>query len=317
MSDTNHSAPIDFGPVEVAVVGSINLDLSVTVERFPTAGETVLGRQVLWGGGGKGANQAVAAARLGRRVAMIGRVGDDEAGTARLAALAAEGIDTSAVLTMEGISTGLAMIEVDGHGENRIVVAPGANGAVGTVDLTSAADTLNQARVILTQMEIPAATVVALAEQPRSGVLIVNPAPATPGYQVAGVDLLVPNRNELALLLGESEASTVAEVVDQIHTLAATAAGLGAVVTTIGAGGAVVVERPGTPEAEVTPVASVAVTPVDTTAAGDSFCGALADALCLGADVVDAVGWAVKVAAVTVTRRGAQDSLPLRAEVLV
>ncbi|MEM7272092.1 MAG: ribokinase [Actinomycetota bacterium] len=301
---------------EIVVVGSINLDLSVTVDRFPDPGETLFGHDVQWGGGGKGANQAVAAARLGRRVAMIGRVGDDEAGRERLAALAAEGIDVDGVAVTDGVASGLAVIEVETSGENRIVVAPGANGAVSPEDVSAWAGAVADAPVVLAQLEVPTATVESLAALPRRGLLLVNPAPATAGYRVEGVDVLVPNRTELALLVDAPVAGSNDEVIDQVVALGTATAGLSAVVATLGGDGAVVVERPGDGSRSVTPIAAVPVTPVDTTAAGDSFCGALADALCLGADLVDSAGWAARVAAVTVTRRGAQASLPTRADVV-
>lgn len=312
---------------EVLVVGSINLDLSVTVERFPEAGETVLGGSVLHGGGGKGANQAVAAARLGRRVAMVGRVGDDAAGPSLRAALEAEGIDVGSVLVSEGQASGLAIIEVDADGENRIVVAPGANATVSVADLEAAAPLVAEAPVILTQMEVPLGVVAALASMPRSGRLVVNPAPATPGYQAVGVDIIVPNRSELAWLLADggavdgdpgpvTEAGSVDEAVDQVLALADRAAGLEAAVVTLGGDGALVVDGLRSDSHRVVVVPAVPVEVVDTTAAGDSFCAGLADAICLGADVEEAVRWAVKVAAVTVTRRGAQASLPSRSDVL-
>lgn len=302
---------------DIAVVGSINLDLSVTVDRFPDAGETVLGGSVLHGGGGKGANQAVAAARLGRQVAMIGRVGNDAGGSSLVGALEREGIDVSGVAVSDGEASGLAIIEVDAAGENRIVVAPGANHLVSAEDLDTARDRIGAAGVVLAQMEVPVPVVEALARLPRQGRLVVNPAPAVTGYRPVGVDVLVPNRGELAGLLGEAAvADTNDEVVDQVRALAQTAPDLNAVVVTLGGDGALVLDRLGSGRAEPTVIPAQNVTVVDTTAAGDSFCGGLADALCLGADITEAARWATKVAAVTVTRRGAQASLPKRADVL-
>ncbi|MEM7322149.1 MAG: ribokinase [Actinomycetota bacterium] len=314
----------DYGGVvgqEIVVVGSINLDLSVSVDRFPEAGETVLGGSVLHGGGGKGANQAVAAARLGRRVLMVGRVGDD-GGHSLVSALERDGVDVSAIQVTNGVASGMAIIEVDAAGENRIVVAPGANGHVSPDDLGPAADAIGAAPVILAQLEVPVEAVQALAGLPRTGRLVVNPAPVTPGYDVTGVDILVPNRGELAGLLdasgaggGGAEAATVDEVVDQARRLAETA-DLEAVVVTLGGDGALVVDGLRTGSAEPVLIPAEPVSVVDTTAAGDSFCAGLADALCLGADVAEAARWAAKVAAVTVTRRGAQASLPTRADIL-
>lgn len=297
---------------EIAVVGSINLDLSIDVDRFPNPGETVLGRGLARGGGGKGANQAVAAARLGRRVAMVGRVGDDADGTSLAAALTHEGVDMSAVRVAESSPTGLALIEVDPTGENRIVVVPGANATVEPADLEVAAGQLDRAAVILAQLEVPIEVVEALAARPRAGRLILNPAPAL-GVALTGVDLIVPNRSELAVLAGTGEAASLDEVVDQLGSLAH---GPSAAVVTLGSDGALVVDGLGSggPSVELVPALEVEV--VDTTGAGDAFCGGLADALCMGADLVEAARWAGRVAAVAVTRPGAWSALPRRAELL-
>lgn len=297
---------------EIAVVGSINLDLSIDVDRFPNPGETVLGRGLARGGGGKGANQAVAAARLGRRVAMVGRVGDDADGTSLAAALTHEGVDMSAVRVAESSPTGLALIEVDPTGENRIVVVPGANATVEPADLEAAGGRLDRAAVILAQLEVPIEVVEALAARPRAGRLILNPAPAL-GVALTGVDLIVPNRSELAVLAGVGEAASFDEVVDQLGSLAD---GPSAAVVTLGSDGALVVDGldSGGPSVELVPALEVEV--VDTTGAGDAFCGGLADALCMGADLVEAARWASRVAAVAVTRPGAWSALPRRAELL-
>ena len=300
------------GSVDVAVVGSLNLDLSVTVDALPAPGETVMATGLLRGGGGKGANQAVAAARLGRSVAMIGRVGDDETGGSLLSLLRGDGIDVGHVRVTDGVPSGMALIEVESSGENRIVVVPGANATVDRSDLDAAADALASAPVVLVQMEVPVDVVEALAARPREGRLLVNPAPAVPGVDLDGVDVLIPNRGELAALTGWSAPSSAAEVVDQIARLPTS---IDAVVVTLGAQGSLVVEGRSTGRPVVTPVAAEDVDAVDSTAAGDAYCGGLADALCRGAELVEAARWAGRVAAVTVTRRGAQDSLPTRREV--
>lgn len=298
---------------EILVVGSINLDLSLLVERFPEAGETVLGGGLLRGGGGKGANQAVAAARLGRRVAMAGRVGDDDVGAQLLGMLADEGIDVGRVVETGSTPSGLAVIEVDASGENRIVVISGANASYRVDDLEPLAEAVAAAPVLLAQLELPPEVVTALAAMPRTGLLVLNPAPHVAGVDVGNVDVLVPNRGELAGLVGGSVATSTDEVIDQARSLTG---GPGAVVVTMGGDGAVVVDglRAGPTTVELVP--PVPVDAVDTTAAGDAFCGGLADALCLGADVVEAARWAARVAAVTVTRRGAQASLPYRSDVV-
>ncbi len=300
------------GGAEVAVVGSINLDLSIGVERFPEPGETVLGGGLARGGGGKGANQAVAAARLGRRVALIGCLGDDGDGALLGAALADEGIDVSTVRTIGDAPTGLALIEVDASGENRIVVVPGANALVQVGDLDAAADSLDGAGVILTQLEIPVEVVEALARRQRAGRLILNPAPALP-VSLAGIDLVVPNRSELGVLAGAAEPGSTDEVVDQLKSLADPPL---AAVVTLGSDGALVVDGLGSSALSVEKVPAHPVDVVDTTGAGDAFCGGLADALCLGADLVDAARWAARVAAVAVTRPGAWSALPRRSELV-
>lgn len=301
------------GQPDILVIGSINLDLSLQVERLPAAGETIIGRDVLRGGGGKGANQAVAAARLGRQVAMVGRVGDDDTAALLMRLLTDEGIDVSAVATSEETASGLAVIEVDDVGENRIVVISGANATVSTGDLDEVAPAIKAAPVILTQLEIPHATVTHLASMPRTGTLIVNPAPAAPSLDLSGADIVVPNRGELAAMVGASEAADVDEVVDQARMLPS---GLETVVVTLGVDGALIVNvSPSAPQT-VEHVPAVPVEAVDTTAAGDAFCGGLADALCLGAEIAEAARWAARVAAATVTRRGAQSSLPDRSDVI-
>lgn len=290
----------------IAVVGSLNLDLVVRVPRHPRPGETVLGGDVSRYPGGKGANQAVAAARLGRRVAMVGCVGDDDAGRTLLGVLAADGVDASGVRVSGEAPSGTALITVDDAGENAIVVSPGANARVTVADVRAAAPVLAAASVTLLQLEIPL-DAVREAARIAGGIVILNPAPAAalPAEVLAVVDVLVPNRSELSIL--------AARPVDDHDDLVAAASlleGPGAVVVTCGAEGAVVVEG-----GRATWIPAVAVTVVDTTAAGDSFCAALADALVDGADLVAAARWSVRVAAATVTRAGAQASLPTRAEV--
>ncbi len=299
---------------EVAVVGSINLDLTVEVERLPEPGETLLGHGLRRGGGGKGANQAVAAARLGRQVAFVGRIGDDSDGLELQQLIDREGIDVSALLPTPDTPTGLALIEVDDNGENRIVVVGGANRALTIDDLDRAQAQLAEASVILIQLEIPLDVVEHLAELARDwpGRLIVNPAPAA-RIELSHVDVLVPNRSELALLANASPPDSVDEVVDQARLLDPAPQ---AVVVTLGGDGAVVIEDLGADSPRVTPVPATKVTVVDTTGAGDAFCAGLADALCLGAELVDAAGWASAVAAAAVTRPGTWSAFPHRSELI-
>jgi ribokinase len=293
---------------EITVVGSANLDLVVDVDHVPLVGETVLGGDLRRIPGGKGANQAVAAARLGRRVAMVGRVGADEGGRILRHALETDGVDTTALITTDDAPNGVALISVDAEGDNAIVVSPGANGRVRPSDVDAAGALVSDAAIVLLQLEVPVAAVTAAAVAAR-GTVILNPAPAPhaplPGELLAAVDILVPNQTELASLSGHTGAVDAAIAADLARRLPSPV-----VVVTLGAEGALVVT-----ENEVEHVAAPTVAPVDTTAAGDSFCGAMADGLVRGLDVVESVRWAVRVGAATTLRAGAQPSLPTPTEV--
>jgi ribokinase len=279
----------------VAVVGSINLDVVVAVQRHPAPGETVIGGDRRELPGGKGANQAVAAARLGASVALVGRVGDDAAGAGLRDGLAAEGVDVAHVVVDRDAPTGMALIAVDAAGENTIVVSPGANARVGPADVERAGDVLAAAAVTLIQHEIPPEAVRA-AVAAAGGTVVLNPAPAR--ALVEPIDVLVPNRLELEAL---------ADKAGDPEELARGLRDARAVVVTLGADGALVVEGD-----RATTVAAPSVRAVDTTGAGDAFCGALAQALAGGAALADAVRWAVAAAAVSDTREGAQGGMPTR-----
>jgi ribokinase len=282
----------------IAVVGSINLDLVVAVQRHPAPGETVVGGDCRQLPGGKGANQAVAAARLGGQVAMIGRVGADAHGAWLREGLWHEGVGVENVREDRHAPTGVALIAVDARGENTIVVSPGANARVGARDVEAARGVVDGADVLLVQHEVPAEAVAA-AIAAAGGTVVLNPAPAR--GLAAPVDVLVPNRGELEALAGGTG--------DPV-TLARSIVSARAVVVTLGADGAIVIEGE---RAERVPAPRVDA--VDTTGAGDAFCGALAQALSDGAALVEAVRWAVRVAAVSVTRAGAQGGLPRREDV--
>ena len=298
---------------EVAVVGSANLDLVVEVETIPVAGETVLGGDLRLIPGGKGANQAVAAARLGRRVAMIGRVGDDDAGRTLRSAMDSAGVDTTSLLTTEGAPSGTALIAVGADGDNAIVVSPGANGRLSSADVEGATGVLAAADVVLLQLEVPLEAVSA-AVRGAGGTVVLNPAPAPatmlPPDLLDRVDVIVPNQTELATMAGHAGLSPIGEVDPETAVALARGLPIAAAVVTLGAAGAIVV----TPT-DATHLPAPAVMPVDTTAAGDAFCGALADALVGGADLVAATEWAVRVGAAATLRHGAQPSLPTRSEV--
>lgn len=290
---------------DVVVVGSANQDLTVRAPHHPQPGETVIGEGHRWGAGGKGANQAVAAARLDARTAFIGRVGDDDNGVAMRASLEREGIDVSYLHTDRDSPTGLAVITVDEGGENSIVVSPGANMALEPSHLSACTELLEGAKVVLAQLEIPIDVVLAAARA-TSGVFCLNPAPAQqlPAELMESVDVLIPNRNELAIVASTS----IPDGPDGAAEAARSVVGPDAVVVTLGGDGAIVVQGD-----EVTPIAPVDVRPVDTTGAGDAFCGALAEALSRGRPLVDAARWAALAGALATTQHGAQDSMPTRA----
>jgi ribokinase len=288
-------------PGTVAVLGSANLDIVVPVPHHPVTGETVMGGDHALVPGGKGANQAVAAARLGATVYFVGRVGSDDAGTTLRGSLEAAGVDTTFLRSDKGAPSGIALIGVDAAGDNAIVVSPGANGRVGPDDVSAAETVIRDATVLLVQLEVPMEAVVAAARV-ATGTVILNPAPASPLSDdlLALVDVLVPNSIELAQLVGAEPTSDVDEVVAQARSLP-----VERVVVTMGAAGALLV----TPDGHLL-VPAPTIQPVDTTGAGDSFCGAMAEALARGVELGTAVERAVHAGAVTATRPGAQPAMP-------
>ncbi len=289
--------------MSVTVVGSVNEDVLVAVDRLPGRGETVVGRSVTRAPGGKGANQAAAAGLLGPGVHMVGRVGEDAPGDRQLAALAGSRVNVSRVHRTPGLPTGTATIPVeDGSGENLIVVVPGANEALTSEDVD--VEPVHRAEVLLLQLEVPLGTVLAAATA-AGGTVVLTPAPprALPDELLARVDVLVPNEHELVQLAAAAPAErSPAE-------LAGLARGLGtrAVVVTLGARGALVVPSDGGPALLQE---ALAVDAVDTTGAGDCFTGALAQALAGGVDLAGAVRYAVAAAALSTTGPGARGALP-------
>ncbi|HZD24500.1 MAG TPA: ribokinase [Acidimicrobiia bacterium] len=287
---------------DIVVVGSLNHDITLLTTHHPGPGETVLGTGHYSDNGGKGANQAIAAARLGASVAMVGLVGHDGHGASLTSALKNEGIDITGVGIDPETPTGLAVITVDAEAENTIVVSPGANARIGPDHIDRHRTLLADARMVLAQLEIPVATVAAAAAAAK-GMFCLNPAPATdlPPELRSRVDVLIPNRSELASLAGVQEPSSITEVVDAVERVDIAAI----VIVTLGADGALVVEGKKTTHVEAPEVRSV-----DPTGAGDAFCGALADGISRGLWVGEATRRAVVAGALATTRPGAQAGLP-------
>ena len=303
---------------QVTVLGSLNMDISVTVPRLPEPGATVLGSAACFTPGGKGANQAVAAARLGASVRMAGCVGDDDFGRQLLAALREEKINAGDVRTVIGVPTGLAMISVDPTGENLITVAPGANHEVGAGEVTAAVSSPGDVLVICAEIPVPAIKAALARARGVSGsgarcVLNLAPAPAEAAAIVAdGVDWLVVNETEAAAVLGRK----VEGLTDAGHAAAGLlAAGARHAVVTAGAHGAAL--APGTgPEGAPLTIEAFRVEAVDTVGAGDTFVGALAVALAAGIPPGEAVRAAAAAGATATTRPGAQAGMPRPADIL-
>jgi ribokinase len=308
-------------PPRITVLGSLNMDISVTVPRLAGPGETVLGSAARLQPGGKGANQAVAAARLGASVRMAGCCGDDAFGGALRSALEAAGVDISAVRVLAGVPSGVALITVDATGENSITVAPGANGQAGPAEAAAAAAAACDALVL--SAEIPVPVLAAALDRARAGhvLTVLNLAPAPPdasGLLEAGVDWLIVNAPEAAAILGRPVPDPAAA---QAAAADLAGAGAGHVVITLGPDGAVlagpvlagpVLAGSGTALA----VPGFSVRSVDSVGAGDAFVAALGVALASGATPPEAVRLACAVGATAVTRPGAQQGLPTGADVL-
>lgn len=289
------------------MVGSLNADLVVGVERRPAPGETVLGSDLATHPGGKGANQAVAAARLGGRAAIVGRVGDDGHGALLRDALAAAGVDLAHLAATPGVPTGVALITVGPDGDNSIIVSPGANARLGPADVEAARALIESAPVVSLQMEVPLPAVEAAAglaaRAGRRVVLNLSPSAPVPDGLLALCDPLVVNEHEAAFLLGGA---------GDPGRMAAELAGSGprSVAVTVGADGVVVADGQGT-----SAVPSPRSEAVDTTGAGDAFTAALCLRLARGDSLRDAARYAARVGAAAVRRPGAQSSFPTPDEV--
>lgn len=293
---------------KILVVGSSNTDMIIKCPRIPGPGETILGGEFFKMAGGKGANQSVAAARAGGDVTFIGCVGDDSMGKEALEGLANEGIDISQVKISKEHASGIALINVSESGENSITVASGANGQLFPEDLEKLEAHIKAAGIILLQHEIPFETVAAVIEVAHmDGVpVILNPAPAAPVPQalLEKLFLLTPNEHEAALITGMDNDTDPSLLANALLDM-----GCRQVIVTIGSKGAIYAS-----DGVQNTVESFPVSAVDTTAAGDTFNGFLAVALADGKAMPDAIKWANKAASISVTRMGAQASVPLYKE---
>ena len=300
---------------KIVVVGSFNMDLVVRLPVIPRPGETLLGGVFATFPGGKGSNQAVAAARLGGEVTMIGRVGADPFGDQMLSMAHSEGIDTRFVGIDSQAATGVALIQVDAQGQNSISVASGANFTLTAAEVVTAWEQLEQVDLLVMPLETPMETILMAAGLARkSGARVVlNPAPAqhlSPEL-LQYVDVLIPNEYEAAFMTGIEIHTQQDARLAAAHLLQS---GPGSVIVTMGSQGALIAE-PGQPEIAYSHAKAYSVKVVDTTAAGDAFVGALAVALGEGHSLLEAARFASAAAALSVTRIGAQPSLPTRAEV--
>jgi ribokinase len=295
----------------IVVIGSLNMDLVVKTERMPAPGETVRGQGLQTIPGGKGANQAAAIVLMGGTVAMIGRVGGDAFGPRLIENLAEKGVKTSRILQASDAATGIAMILVDAHGQNSIVIAAGANGQVSPQDIDACDPLLRQSDYLVLQFEIPLETVAyAIEKAARYGLKVVlNPAPAMAFSRelLKGIQYLVPNESEAQLLTG-------LPVVDAPSAERAArllkSQGADTVIITLGEKGVLAVN-----DAETLHAPALKVNAVDTTAAGDAFIGGLVVALSHGLALKEALRYANCAGAIAVTRFGAQTSLPSAVEV--
>jgi ribokinase len=298
---------------KIIVAGSMNMDMVVKADRIPRPGETVLGGAFFMNPGGKGANQAVAVARMGGEVVFIGKIGDDVFGRQSSQLFDEEGVDIGGIISDENSSSGIALITVDQEGENSIVVAPGANANLSPEDVKNTISKYADHKILLIQLEIPMETV---AFTMKTGMemgmkIILNPAPANIFIQEHFhlIDIITPNEHEAEMLSGIriNDLSDARVAALKLHEM-----GVKDVIITLGKLGAAVLEN-----GEFYHVEAPVVETVDTTAAGDVFNGALAVALAEGKSLKEATHFACRAASIAVTRLGAQSSIPFRKEIFL
>lgn len=292
---------------KIVVVGSINMDISLKVNHIPAVGETIISKGMEKSGGGKGANQAMAIAKLGGDVSFIARVGTDDDGNMLYSQLEQSGIKMEAVVKDNNSVTGTAYINVSDEGDNNIVVYPGANFELGIEQIEKYKHLILEADICVVQLEIPIETIEYIVEICKNNnvMLIVNPAPAQAlsDKLLKGIDYLIPNETELSLLINEK--GTYEELAKKLIKK-----GVKNVLVTLGSQGCMLVN-----ETDIIKYEAIKVKAVDTTAAGDSFLGGLAVAMAEGKSISEAVSFATRVAACTVMKKGAQVSLPSRVAV--
>lgn len=297
---------------DITVIGSLNMDLVTNVENMPKVGETIIGSDFKEIPGGKGANQAVAIARLGGKVNMIGKVGDDGFGKTLLDSLKKDKINIDSVKIEKNTPTGVAIITVNGEGDNSIVVIPGANFKVCKEDIENNIETIEKSKMVIFQLEIPLETVkYGLKRSKELGkYTVLNPAPAKSldEEMIKNIDLLIPNETELEVL-SQMKIKDEKDFVNASKRLIEK--GVKALIITMGEKGAFYIDKNCVKKFE-----SKKVNAVDTTAAGDSFIGGVVSYLSKGREIDEAISFASKVGAITVTRKGAQSSLPYLEEVL-
>lgn len=303
---------INMSDKKIMVIGSSNTDMTVVADRLPVPGETVLGGKFAMGPGGKGANQAVAAQRLGGNVSFICKVGKDIFGENAIRHYKDEGMDTTGIMLSEQPS-GVALISVDTNAENCIVVASGANGDITEADIEAHRKEIEDASILLLQLEIPVEAVVRAAKIGyEAGVyVILNPAPACdlPEEIYRYLSLIIPNQTEIALMTGieARDEESAAKAVEALRSK-----GVKDVIVTMGSKGSMVYNQE-----QATLIPSKKVKAVDTTAAGDTYCGGLCVALAEGKDIIEAARFATAASGLTVQKRGAQDSIPYRKDIVL